>query len=148
MTDNDEQISPEKRKLEQEIEKLTEEFTREYDEIRNNWALGVGRIGVRGLDSRWIAGLYVIFGLITFITGVVFTFVGNMRELGVALVVGSTFAFGSIVGQWWAVAIQREVAINDRIFREDAIEKMTKMFQKGDEISARLQSIERSEEPG
>jgi hypothetical protein len=63
----------------------------------------------------FIVQVFVLFHTACFGVGAGLIFItGPTRELGLAMVVGSIFAFGSFVGQFWAVAIER----NREVFRE------------------------------
>jgi hypothetical protein len=68
------------------------------------------------MHSGMIARMYAFFdlGCFAFGTGLIFVN-GVLRELGIAIVVGSIFAFGSLVAQWWTVQTQREIDIRDHM---------------------------------
>jgi hypothetical protein len=89
---------------------------------RSNWGLGL-RIGRRPLQYyRHITAVliflsYVAFNLIGIIVGAVMILSkGVLRELGVAIVVGSIFAFGSFIAQWWSIEVQQEIDFNSRVY--------------------------------
>ena len=74
------------------------------------WSWRIGRIGIqRVFPSGLITLVYVLFNVITFVLGVIFSLLGGVfNSLGIALVVGSIFSAGTFVTQFWAVAVQRE----------------------------------------
>jgi len=60
---------------------------------------------------------YVAFNIAGMIAGIVMILnKGVLRELGIAIVVGSIFAFGSFIEQWWTIEVQQELDFVGRVY--------------------------------
>jgi hypothetical protein len=60
---------------------------------------------------------YVAFNIAGIIIGIVMIVnKGVVRELGIAIVVGSIFAFGSFIAQWWSIEVQQEIDFVGRVY--------------------------------
>jgi hypothetical protein len=59
----------------------------------------------------------LLFNMVCFAVGVAFIFLnGTLRVLGISLVVGGLFSFGTFMTQWWDHAWQIENNTKDRAF--------------------------------
>jgi hypothetical protein len=89
---------------------------------RANWGLGL-RVGrrrfayYRRVTAAIIFLSYVTFNIAGIIAGIVLiSNKGAPRELGIAIVVGSIFAFGSFIAQWWSIEVQQEIDFVGRVY--------------------------------
>ena len=94
--------------LEKELQGANEAFRREYT-VTSTWQAGLGPFTVKAtLDSNIIAGVYILFNVVCFVVGIAFIFLnGTFRVLGISLVVGGPFSFGTFMTQWWDQPLQR-----------------------------------------
>jgi hypothetical protein len=113
--------SPSKREgLLRELEELDARIQQERDSYK--WGVGA-RIGHRHLQlylpvrSGLIFAVYIIFNTAVLAAGIALILgKGVLKDLGVAMVVGALFAFGSFAAQWWTVQVQFERDVDDRIY--------------------------------
>ena len=76
-----------------------------------------------------IAG-YVLFNIICFATGIGFIFLkGAFQALGIALVVGSVFSFGTSMAQWWDHAWQKQKDVLDRAYGDIRYVKLRRLVK-------------------
>jgi hypothetical protein len=67
---------------------------------------------------------YVTFNFVGMIAGIVMILnKGVLRELGIAIVVGSIFAFGSFIAQWWSIEVQQEIDFVGRVSGREAYQQ-------------------------
>jgi len=139
-----------------EADRLRAELIRIDDEIRNlrsrfrrgiGWQLWGRPFGVRvPANSALIFMAFTLFNLSALGAGIGLTIAtrGALNNLGIALVVGALFAFGSFMAQWWTVQAQVELDFTDRITgtaqREEQIGKLRSQIVK------RLEHLEQSEQ--
>ena len=113
MTDQNEDLailSQQLRLVEQEVRREIRRRTSE------GWGLGPVRFEA---SSGLITVGYIAFHIACFTAGIVLIALGGTpRDIGIAVVVGAIFAFGSFMAQWWAVAVQRELSIMDAADQE------------------------------
>ena len=104
--------------------KLTQldELIRQQEARRSNWGIGL-RVGQKRLGyykqitAARIFLSYVAFNFSGIIVGIVMIInKGVARELGIAVVVGSIFAFGSFIAQWWSIEVQQEIDFAGRVY--------------------------------
>lgn len=107
--------------LEKELRGAIEALHREYRSEASTWQAGLGSLTVKAtLDSDFISNIYVLFNVICFAAGIVFIFLkGTLQVIGVSLVVGGLFSFGTFMTQWWDHAWQRQNDTLDRAFNLD-----------------------------
>lgn len=107
-------------RLQRELEELDRQISHEYTKHKWQVALTIGgrSLGLRlPISSGLIFFGYVGFNVTAFAAGaLLIALQGTWRELGVAIVVGSLFAFGSFIAQWWTVQVQFEREITDRVY--------------------------------
>lgn len=103
-------------------------------ELARPWRLNfpIGPVSIdlrRRVNSGAIAAIYSLFNVACLVAGVcMILFGGILAELGIAIVVGSIFAFGSFFAQWWTVQAQREVDIRDHVLGGHAVfERLAEM---------------------
>lgn len=104
--------------LEKELQGANEAFRREYKSMTSTWKAGLGPFTVKArLDSNLIAGIYILFNVVCFAVGIAFIFLnGTFRVLGISLVVGGLFSFGTFMTRWWDQALQRQNETIDRAY--------------------------------
>ena len=87
----------------------------------STWQAGLGSLSVRAtLDSYLISMIYILFNVACFAAGIAFIFLnGTVRVVGISLVVGGLFSFGTFMAQWWDHAWQRQNETSDRAFNFD-----------------------------
>jgi hypothetical protein len=104
--------------LEKELQRANEELSKEYRSMTAGWGARFGPLVISVRASAEIITIsYVLFNIICFVVGVVFTLQDNvLRTLGIALVVGGLFSGGTFMAQWWDHAWQRQNATIDRAF--------------------------------
>jgi hypothetical protein len=97
------EIKDEIRTLEREIEQLQ----------RTNLILRLGRLQFqRNINAQDAAKAFVAFHLMTIIAGSILIFQPSpMKELGIALVVGGLFAFGTFLSSIWEKVYDAEQAL-------------------------------------
>jgi hypothetical protein len=141
--------------LQHELYLTRQEFRAEYDRLLPQWKFGVGvrgrGIGIRARTrSGHITGIYILFNVVFFAAGIGFIFVkGVLQTLGIALVVGSLFSFGTFVSQFWMLETQREHDVSDRAFDEgyeDArYKEIQRLAKKEWELSKKMESFDSSQ---
>ena len=89
-------------------------------EIRRRSSQGWGLGPIRFEASSGIITIgYIAFHAACFVIGIVLITLGGIpRDVGIAVVVGALFAFGSFMAQWWAVVVQREISVRDAADQE------------------------------
>jgi hypothetical protein len=96
-------------RLRRELADIEAEFWKAHADLAMGWQFVLGPLRVRRYASpMFIAQVFVLFHVLCFAAGAAFIFTaGPTRELGIAMVVGSIFAFGSFVAQFWAISYER-----------------------------------------
>ena len=91
---------------------------------------------------------YFAFNLTGIIVGIVLILHrGVPRDLGVAIVVGSIFAFGSFIAQWWSIQVQRESDFYGRVDGSVTYQQhLGEMRNEINEIIDRLNGSEKTSE--
>src|SRR5262249_45203402 len=95
-------------RLRRELSGAEGEFWKEFQRLTTGWQFRFGPIRFRrNVSNLFIAQAFLVFHLLCFVGGIGLIFTtGPTRELGIALVVGSIFAFGSFVAQFWVLVIE------------------------------------------
>jgi hypothetical protein len=103
-------LSRQRDQLEKELQGASEAFNREYKSITSTWQVALGPVPITAtLSSEPISWIYIAFNVACFAVGVAFIFLnGTFRILGISLVVGGLFSFGTFMTQWWDHAWQRQ----------------------------------------
>jgi hypothetical protein len=89
-----------------------------------------------------IARTFVGFCVLTFVAGAAMALVPSTRELGIAVVVGSIFSFGSFVTQFWAVVVQNERQAHDLIWGEPDRRQARHLIRRHGRLLDRLDQLE------
>ncbi len=111
-------ISSELANLRQELRDIDEAFWREFYRTFARWNIGVGsfRINAPATSAQLAIGFF-LFNSMCFAVGIIFTVLGGVwTALGVAMIVGSLFSFGTFVAQLWVVHRQRAAEVIDRLY--------------------------------
>ncbi|MBB5808960.1 hypothetical protein F4560_008728 [Saccharothrix ecbatanensis] len=139
---NHDENAPEVDRLLEERVKLLREF-RSYQRQVHRWTISLGKLRFsRPVSSQGVAWLFLVWHLTAGVAGVVITIIwSSNRALGIALVVGSLFGFGSFLSQVWGQAIGREKDYLAKIWADDEIEEMRVKWKRVREIEARLREI-------
>ncbi|GAA2625721.1 hypothetical protein SMC26_19310 [Actinomadura fulvescens] len=136
-------------RLRQELELVRSDFQTRYESLRFGWELALGPI-------RWRAPLHAgqistLFGLLIttiFTTGAALILVSSWQALGTAMVVGSLFAIGSFLTQWWSLQIGREREIWRQVFASDwdaVVRELTQLRARQTELEEQLKNLEDDE---
>jgi hypothetical protein len=85
--------------LEKELQGASEALGREYRSMASTWQVGLGPLAMKAtLDSGLISEIYILFNVVCFAAGIAFIFLnGTLRVLGISLVVGGLFSFGTFM---------------------------------------------------
>ena len=141
---------PERDRLLSKLKEL-DDITQE-EEAKYVWGVS-GRVGHRSLAPRLhissgiIFICYVAFNIIAFVVGIIMIVNnGVLRELGIAIVVGSLFAFGSFIAQWWTVRVQSEIDFVDRVY--GSIDRQQQLGEMRTAIIKRLDELSGPDESG
>ena len=118
-----------------------------------HWDLAKGWLGVFGPPTIrrpgspiFIVQVFILFHIACFAIGAWLIFTsGAARELGIAMFVGSIFAFGSFVGQLVSIAYARTSEITQQI---TGSKKKKDLQQLADRREAIMTQIEHLEKPG
>jgi hypothetical protein len=118
--------------LEKELQRANEAFDRELRSMTSTW---VGRLGSFPLripaNSQVIIAIYLLFNGVCFAVGVAFTLQhGALQTLGISLVVGGLFSFGTLTAQWWDHIWQDQNNTADRAFNSGYHDKRYQEIQR------------------
>ncbi|MEU2699527.1 hypothetical protein [Micromonospora aurantiaca (nom. illeg.)] len=103
------------------------------------WQLHVGPIRViRVMTSRSWFLVLVSVCVVTFGSGVAFTFGKDTKELGVALVVGSIFALASFIGQVWTVQVQQERQLDEGLWGSEQRRYLRGLFREREKLAEQI----------
>ena len=99
--------------------------------VPDDWAFGIGPVKIRrGIRSMRATQVYVLFNAVAFAAGAVLILTGGAaQDLGIAIVVGALFAFGSFVAQFWGILVQREYEHRKAVFGSDFPEEVVRRLQ-------------------
>jgi hypothetical protein len=142
MAEPDSEVS----RLRQELDIIEASFWKEYADLAMGWQFILGPLKVRRhVSNMFIAQVFVLFHLLCFTAGAALIFTtGPTRELGIAMVVGSIFAFGSFVAQFWAVSTERGREIRQEVMGNQDTTRMRQLAERRREIASRIEQLERS----
>jgi len=89
-----------------------------------NWSIGIGKLRIRAVvDTNLIAIVFILWHLLLGTAGAAsILFWDDGRELGIALLVGALFSFGSFLAQFWSQAMDYQREFVDKIWLEDDVE--------------------------
>jgi hypothetical protein len=112
-----------------------------------------GRLGSRDISipasSHVIVAIYVLFNVACLAVGVAFTLQhGVLQTLGIALVVGGLFSFGTFVAQWWNHIWQDQNVVMDRAFdfgyHDKRFAELQRLNKERHDLYEKLESLPRS----
>jgi hypothetical protein len=133
--------------LVQELEAAREEFWDAADNMTGNWRLEYGPIRLsRSFNSQRITQFFLTFCALCIAGGGVLALIDSTKELGIALVVGGIFAFGTSVVQVWAVQVQREfdlmesIGLRGRPMSEENVRLLRELSRRIDLLSAEVEA--------
>jgi hypothetical protein len=130
----------ERKQLRKELRSVIAELRTENSRNATKWNFGLGPFYISTrVGSMNVAQAYVVFNLICFATGLALAFFnGNLATIGVALIVGSLFAFGAFIAQFWATLIQVELS---RRTNSKNSNKIKELADKADDLAQRLRDL-------
>ena len=131
-------------RLRQELSSVEGAFWEEYRGLTTGWQFSFGPIRIRRhVSHTFIAQIFITFHILCFALGVGLIFTtGPTRELGIALVVGSTFAFGSFLSQFWALSIEEGRAIYKEVAGDFEIRDLKQLAKKREQILNQIKQLE------
>lgn len=132
--------------LVQELQRAEEAFDKEYRSITSAWSGKIGPFVVRAtVGGEIITVAYVLFNVVCFAVGIVFTLSkGALQALGISLVVGGLFSFGTFMAQWWDHAWQRQQTTIDRTFGDKRYTELQRIAKELDHLYGKLESLPES----
>jgi len=118
--------------LEKDVQRAHAAFDRESRSMTSTW---IGRLGPFPLsipaNSQVIIAIYLLFNGVCFAVGVAFTLQhGTLQTLGISLVVGGLFSFGTFTAQWWDHVWQDQNKTTDRAFNSGYHDKRYEEIQR------------------
>jgi hypothetical protein len=141
MTEPDAEVD----RLRRELSVIEDAFWEEYQELTTGWQFSFGPIRIRRhINQMFIVQMFIAFHILCFALGVGLIFTtGPTRDLGIALVVGSTFAFGSFLSQFLALSLERGNAIYKDVAGEFEIRDLRKLAEKREQLMNQIKQLER-----
>jgi hypothetical protein len=123
-----------------ELQDVNGEFWTAFGSHTMSWQLVIGRFRIhRILGSGDWALMYLGFCLVCLSAGAVLTFVEGAKELGIALVVGAVFAFGSLATQAWAIQMQKEQDADSQTFGRERQRYFQGLLKRRDLLIERIE---------
>ena len=115
-----------------------------YWDLAKGWLSPFGPPTIRRPASPiFVAQLFVLFHILCFAVGAGLIFTsGPARELGIAMVVGSIFAFGSFVGQLFSVAYGRANEIMQQITGTQKVEELKQLAARREALKRQIDQLE------
>jgi hypothetical protein len=128
--------------LEKELQRASEALGEEVRFLSSGWA---GRLGPFTISARIsgeiITATYVLFNMICFAAGIGFIFLrGVFQALGISLIVGSLFSFGTFMAQWWDHAWQKQKDVLDHAYGDKRYVELRRLVKECDELYDKLDS--------
>ena len=110
-------VGSEQAHLHEQLRETEVAFWKEFDRTVARWNLGIGPLRLTtSVTPKKLALIYLLFNALCFTAGAVFAVFGGVwAALGVALIVGSLFSYGAIVGQSYVIIRQRATEVFDRV---------------------------------
>jgi hypothetical protein len=121
------------------------------------WDFAKGWLGVFGpptirrrASPIFIAQVFVLFHILCFAigAGLILTSGSSAHELGIAMVVGFIFAFGSFVGQLFAIAYRRTNEIAQQITGSQKMNDLKQLAARREAIMRQIEQLEKLGEQG
>jgi hypothetical protein len=136
--------------LRDELRKAQRAYQQEFNRLTPSWKFAIGPLRFQlHIGSTAITWVYTVFNFICLAAGISATLArGIWTSLGVALVVGALFSFGTFVAQWWLVEMTREDKISDYLGRDpEEYAKLARLFAKTSEVARQLRQAESEPRP-
>lgn len=142
-------IGEKRRQLEENLRAVDEAFQKEYLRTASSWHVNFGPIHIPFvIGSQQVAKIYAFFNALCFVAGVVFCFFkGVLSGLGIALVVGSLFALGAFVSQFWMAVYTREIEWSGRVYGEASTAQLRHLDKERSELYKQIEGLRDAEEP-
>ena len=137
--------SRQREQLEKELRLATEALDREYRRISSAGQIKLGPAAFF-ISFRFFSTIYAVFDAACFATGVTLVFMnGVLQALGVALIVGSLFAFSTFVGQIgdrvWQVQKETVDRGSNSAYHDVRYAELQRLFKAAWEISEQIKSL-------
>jgi hypothetical protein len=106
--------------LEKELQSAREAYDREYRSISSAVGGRLGPFGINVTITREVTiAIFIAFNVVCFGVGIAFILQkGVLQVLGISLVVGGLFSFGTFMAQWWDHMWQEQNNTFDRVFKD------------------------------
>jgi hypothetical protein len=133
-----------------DLDSLRQELLETEDTIRTKisdmriWRLRLGPLVLaRQVGSQTVTHLYMVFNTVLFGAGVVMAFLESpVQELGIALIVGAIFSYGSFLSQFWTVLVQNERDIRERIVGNSEVTDVQRLLRDRDTLLNQISRLE------
>jgi hypothetical protein len=132
--------------LEKELQSAREAFDREYRSISSAVGARLGPFSINRTISREVViAIFIAFNVVCFAVGIAFILQnGVLQVLGISLVVGGLFSFGTFMAQWWDHMWQDENNTFDRVFKD---KPYVKLQQHAEDLQKLYEKVESLPEP-
>lgn len=136
-------VSAEVQRLRDEAQAVDAEFMTAWNEA-NTWRFSLGPFRIRKrIGSQYITRVFVLFNSACFATGLILApMSGALDTIGVSLIVGALFSFGSFIAQFWAIQAQHEFDMTMSLTGEAELKQI---LEKRNSVYRRLEELEREE---
>jgi len=140
----------EKDRLERELQLAKTAFQKEYKSFSSSWSVTLGSFSVKArIGTESIIGAFVAFNALCFAVGIVFSLQeGALQAVGVALIVGGLFSFGTFMAQWWDHAWQRQNDAINGAFEKERYENLRRLAGKARKLSEEIDGLPNSSDQG
>jgi hypothetical protein len=130
-------------RLQAELRAAQTAFQDEYLSFASSWQLAIGPLRIRRIFHFDLITLtFISFNVACFAGGILIIFLDrNSDSLGVSLFVGALFSFGAFVSQFWAVAVQQERDVYNRVFGQTETAELKHLSKQLAELSKRSQVL-------
>ena len=125
-----------------ELRAIDDEIDREIARLSSHWTLQFGpfKLSVTGVKS--ISLIYVVFNVACFVFGIAFVLLrGVLANLGIALIVGAIFSFGTLIAQVWAISVQNASNIVAQAFGNIRNRRLENLGEKYAELVGRRDEL-------
>ena len=106
----------------------------------HTWNIGVGKLRIQAaVGTNFIAVAFVLWHLALGTAGVlsILLWEGG-RELGIALLVGALFSFGSFLAQFWSQAMDKHREFVEKVGHEDDVRQLRNSLRILTELDQRI----------
>jgi hypothetical protein len=125
-----------------ELVATRKEIDREIERLSTHWGI-FGPFQISIVKPEAIALIYGIFLAASFVLGIVFSLhKGTLANLGIALIVGTLFAGGAVVGQIWGFAIQEKGHLFEQAFGDERTEHLENLGKKFWKLQKRIDHLQ------